>query len=133
MRILVCGSRDWDDEEAIFTVLNGYLRDDMPMTVINGGALGADAIATRWAMRNQSIWSESNPPEKLVELTVYPAQWEKYGNTAGPRRNMLMLADGKPDVVWCFINKPLHESRGSADMVRRARAAGVPTYVVTAS
>jgi len=133
VRILVCGSRDWGDEEAIFTVLNGYLRDDMPMTVINGGARGADAIATRWALLNQYVWSESNPSEKLVELRVYPAQWDQHGKTAGPRRNQLMLEGGKPDVCWAFTTKPLEESRGTADMVRRARAAGVPTYVVSAS
>jgi hypothetical protein len=133
MRVLVCGSRDWTDEQAIFTVLNGYLSHDMPMTVIEGGARGADSIAERWALIHQDTQSMSSPPEKLVELCVYPAQWEKYGRTAGPRRNMHMLADGKPDVVWAFVNKPLHESRGTADMVRRTRKAGIPTYVVNAT
>src|SRR6266536_1924225 len=85
-----------------------------------------------WTPR-PTVSSESNPSEKLVELRVYPAQWDQHGKAAGPRRNQLMLEGGKPDVVWCFISRPLDESRGTADMVRRARAAGVPTYVVSAT
>lgn len=131
-RVLVCGSRDWTDEEAIFTVLNGYLSDDMPMTVINGGARGADTVAWKWATYHLDDWSESSPPEKLVDLRVYRAQWREHGKAAGPIRNQQMLTEGKPDVAWCFVNKPLEESRGTADMVRRARAAGIPIYVVQA-
>jgi hypothetical protein len=40
-----------------------------------------------------------------------------------------MLDEGKPDVVWAFVDKPLAESRGTADMVRRAKKAGVPVFV----
>jgi hypothetical protein len=117
-RVLVCGSRDWNDEFAIWCVLNGYASDDLGVTVINGGALGADSIARKWAALNEQ------PCE------TYPADWSREGKAAGPIRNSRMLIDGKPEVVWAFITKDLEQSRGTADMVRRARLAGVPTYVV---
>jgi hypothetical protein len=41
-----------------------------------------------------------------------------------------MLDKGKPDVVWAFVSKPLEESRGTHDMVKRAKAADIPVYVV---
>lgn len=43
------------------------------------------------------------------------------GKAAGPIRNQRMLDEGKPDLVVAFPG-----GRGTADMVRRAKAAGVP-------
>lgn len=119
-RILIFGSRDWTDEEAISVVLNGYLSDVTPLEVLNGGAGGADRIAQAWADTN------------VVVCWTLEADWAKHGKGAGPIRNQAMLDEGKPDVAWGFVTKPLEESRGSADMARRARAVGVPTYVVSA-
>jgi hypothetical protein len=116
----VCGSRDWVDQYPVYCVLNGYCSDGFGVTVINGGARGADAIAGHWASLN------GEPGE------TYPADWRQHGKAAGPIRNQQMLTEGKPEVVWAFVTKPLEESRGTADMVRRARAAGIPTYVVSA-
>lgn len=115
--MLVCGSRDWTDEYAISCVLNGYRSDEIGITVINGGARGADRIAKWWADVNQE------PCE------TYPADWKRHGKAAGPIRNQQML-EAKPDVVWAFVSKPLESSRGTHDMVKRAKAAGIPVYVV---
>jgi hypothetical protein len=120
-RVLVCGSRDWADKYAIWCVLNGYLHDGFGVVVIQGGARGADAIAKHWADLN----SQPAP--------TYPADWNQHGKAAGAIRNQLMLAEEKPDMVWAFVTKPLEQSRGTADMVRRARAAGVRCYVVEAT
>jgi hypothetical protein len=121
-RILVCGSRDWDDPAPVAHALCGYLYYDAEysgeLVVIQGGAKGADELALKWAQGNECAW------------LTYPADWKKHGKAAGPIRNQQMLDEGKPDVVWAFVTRPLEESRGTADMVRRATAAGVPTYVV---
>lgn len=120
-RVLVCGSRDWDAGSPIAAILNGYLLTG-PLTVIEGGALGADRLARKWA-------------EDFARFGVthqqFPADWGTNGKAAGPIRNGQMLRDGKPDVVWAFTSKPLAQSRGTADMVKRAKAAGIPTYVVS--
>ena len=118
MRILICGSRDWTDVYAINCVLNGYLSDGDPITVISGMAKGADYIAAEWARLNE---------QALVE---FPPEWELYGKSAGPVRNREMLEQGKPEVVWAF--KTHVESRGTNHMVNLCRKAAVPTYVVTA-
>lgn len=124
MRLLVCGSRTFTDDRFLFRVLDGFLkeardtRDDI--VIIAGGARGADHFAERWANFDQ------------VPCEQYPADWDAHGKAAGPIRNQRMLDEGKPDVVIAFVDKPLAESKGTADMVRRARAAGVPTYVIEA-
>lgn len=117
MRVLVCGSRDWTDCFAINCVLNGYLSDGDPFTVISGMAKGADAIAAEWAVLNGQ------------ELLAFPAEWDMYGKSAGPVRNRQMLEEGKPDIVWAF--KTRVESRGTNHMVNLSRKAGVLTYEVT--
>ena len=56
---------------------------------------------------------------------VYMADWDGLGRKAGPIRNQRMLDDGKPDLGIAFPG-----GRGTADMVRRAREAGVETIQV---
>lgn len=64
-----------------------------------------------------------------LETESYPADWANFGKAAGPLRNQRMLDEGKPDLVVAFTND-LASSRGTRDMVRRAQAAGIPTWVV---
>ena len=105
MKALVCGGRTYDDREALDRAL-GLL----PITLlIHGGAPGADRLAGRWAH------------DHAVPYLVYFAEWNRYGRSAGNLRNTRMLVEGKPNVVIAFPG-----GNGTADMIRQARAAGVP-------
>jgi len=115
MRVLVCGGRDFADLGAVWSQLDTlhnlpqHLGGEGPITrIIQGGALGADRLASQWASSNG------------VRQLEYPADWRANGKAAGPIRNQAMIDDGKPDLVIAFPG-----GRGTADMVRRARAAGV--------
>ena len=114
-RILVCGSRTWSDMEALRTVLDP--RPDDGVVLIHGGARGADRLAGEYAAGRG--WP----------VEVYPADWNRHGKAAGPIRNKQMLDEGHPTEVIAFTDKPLYESRGTADMVRRATRAGIPVFV----
>jgi hypothetical protein len=59
---------------------------------------------------------QSKPDIKHVEMKP---DWKRHGPAAGPMRNQRML-DWGPDLVVAFAG-----GKGTADMVRRARAAGV--------
>lgn len=129
MRVLVCGDRNWTDRSIIYAILNGYswatdFDDGKKLVLIEGGARGADRFAAMWA----SLGDENDEPGQIEHL-AFPADWERYGKGAGPIRNQQMLTEGQPDVVLAFHDN-LAESRGTADMVRRAKAAGVPVYVI---
>jgi len=52
-------------------------------------------------------------------VTTFDADW-KLGKKAGPLRNQRMIDEGRPDLVVAFPG-----GKGTADMVRRAEAAGV--------
>ena len=110
MRVIVCGGRDYKDVEKVVATLNAY-----PIaSLATGGAPGADSIAYVWAQAGG-----------CPEVATYPADWATNGRAAGPIRNALMLADFKPDAVIAFPG-----GRGTADMVRRAKSAGVRVIVV---
>jgi hypothetical protein len=108
MKVIVCGGRDFKNLAFIWSNLDKIHADTPITSLMQGGASGADQLAGDWAKSKAGI-----------ERLVCKAQWEKYGNSAGPRRNARML-EWVPDLVVAFPG-----GRGTADMVRQARAAGV--------
>jgi len=108
IRVLVCGGRKYSDIGAVHRSLDAVHRRTPIDAVIDGGALGADAIARAWA------WDEE------IETVTFVADWEKDGRAAGPIRNRRMLDEGKPDLVLAFPG-----GRGTANMMALARKAGV--------
>ena len=119
MRVLVTGGRAYPNEEHVIRVLDGIHAVTPIVRVIEGGActtlyrgtpaerkVGADHFAARWATLHS------------VALATFHADW-RYGLGAGPARNGRMLLE-RPDLVVAFPG-----GRGTADMCRQARAAGV--------
>lgn len=111
MRVLVCGGRDFHDKPRVYCSLaeiNGA-HETAISTLIEGGATGADELAKAWAFYAS------------VPVETYRANWKADGRAAGPIRNQRMIDEGKPDLVVAFPG-----GRGTADMIRRAKAAGIP-------
>lgn len=109
MRVLVCGDRDWTDIGMIANELSKY---PLGTVIIEGEARGADKIARAVA------------EELGFEVAKFPADWAKHHKAAGPIRNQQMLDEGKPDLVLAFHDN-LMSSKGTLDMVKRARKASV--------
>lgn len=108
MRVLVCGGRAYGNRPRVNEVLDKLHSELGVSTMIDGAARGADQLAHEWAL---SVG---------VATERYPADWENQGTFAGPARNKRMLDEGQPDVVIAFPG-----GRGTADMIRKARRAGV--------
>lgn len=107
--ILICGDRNWTDFDLVSDVIAGL----QPTLVIQGGAKGADTCAREAAQVHKIPYLEFRP------------KWEDHGKAAGPIRNQQMLTEGKPDLVIAFHND-LPSSKGTKDMVTRARKARLP-------
>lgn len=115
MRVIVTGSRNWDDFTVVWIALTGLLADHpTDLTVVHGGCpTGADHYAAAWAAQYRS-----------VDVEPWPADWHRHGRAAGPLRNQQMV-DAGADLVLAFF-QPGAANRGTADCVRRAEAAGIP-------
>lgn len=113
MRVIVCGGRDFGAQLGEHILAYDTLFALGPdVTLVCGGARGADQMAIAW----------HNITGTPVE--VFPADWKKHGRAAGPIRNQQML-DAGADLVIAFPG-----GRGTADMVQRARKAGIPVREV---
>lgn len=117
MRVLVCGGRDYGKLQheklhllAEMAALHAKHRFAL---VIEGGAAGADTGAR--------LFGEIAG----VPIQTFKADWLRYGKRAGPIRNQQMLDEGRPDMVVAFPG-----GAGTADMVRRARSAGIEVFLV---
>lgn len=111
MRVLICGGRDFQNYLLFARVMRNLEIELGPFTtVMHGGAKGADWCAHLWA----------NSPIGSKQEIEFPAAWDIHGRKAGPLRNQKMLDEGKPDLVVAFPG-----GRGTADMVRKARAAKI--------
>ncbi len=115
--MIVTGSRNWADYLSIFL----ELQQTNPDLVVHGAARGAD---TATALACEEIG--------IPELPM-PAQWSRDGKAAGPLRNAEMLRVllalrmcGWEVEVLAF---PLGESKGTHDMIDRAKRAGISVTI----
>ena len=103
MKVIVCGGRDFNDREAVFSVMDLLLETHGMFDLIHGACpTGADALADEWAR------------ERGVKVVKFPADWSQ-GRKAGPVRNYQMAVSGA-EMCVAFPG-----GRGTADMVRRAK------------
>lgn len=125
VKVLVCGGRDYYDfltqgeaEDFIHSCLMSLPEppDKSRVIFISGMARGADHIPVRMVEEDRE-WGG---------LEKYYAEWQKYGNRAGPLRNIKMLEEGRPDMVIAF---PTPKSSGTHHMINISRKAGVPVFV----
>ena len=117
-RLLVTGSRTWDDPRTIGQALAVILaRHRGGVLLVHGGCpRGADAIAAACAARTPGY-----------KIEAHPADWHRYGRAAGHRRNAEMITLGA-DGCAAFIRAA---SPGSTTTVRLAEAAGIPIWLHT--
>lgn len=131
MRVLICGDREWPkDDPTIGVLLSGLLGYAQSiwedLYVIEGCARGADWQAHEWF---NGAHDGIHAIHDHVFHEHFPADWKGLGKRAGPLRNQAMLDIGRPELVFAFHDN-LEQSKGTADMVNRAKAAGKPTYVI---
>lgn len=113
MRVLVCGGREYSNTARVDSALDAVHAKHNITLIIEGGARGADRLGREWAK------------SRRVPFVTEDAEWKKYGAAAGSIRNAAMLVRHKPEAVVAF-----HGNSGTADMVAKARAAGVPVWEV---
>ena len=124
MNIGVVGSRTFDDYPLLDKTLDDIVEEiqstcrvekEEPITIISGGASGADAWAEIYAVKHK------------YELRIFEAEWNKYGKRAGPLRNKQIVEAS--DVIVAFWDG---KSAGTKNTIEEAgkRGSGVDLIVI---
>ena len=111
MRIMISGSREYDDYDFIRSVLEDAAGDARDVTVIHGAARGADRLGGEAA------------DEYGFKVEAYPADWA-VGRRAGPIRNAEMLSK-HIDIVLVFFKSGV-PNVGTRDAAKAALKMQVP-------
>ena len=118
-KLIIAGTRSFNDYELLRSILSTLFMKhhcwtiDWNEEIVSGGAPGADTLAVRYA-------TEANMPFK-----VFPADWKKYGRSAGQRRNRQMAEYADAAIVFWD-----GKSRGTQNMIQQMRELGKPVEVV---
>jgi len=119
MKLAIVGSRTFDDSFILIEWLHWFAAAEDSLwnnkvEVISGGCpKGADAMAKKAALIGE------------FKYTEFPADWDKYGKSAGFRRNQQIV--DACDVVLVFWDG---KSRGTQDTINKAKIAKKPTFIV---
>lgn len=112
-RVIVAGGRDFADRELMRDSMNTLWGEIGRYTVVSGGARGADSLG-------EEIASAAH-----IHIDLFPADWDRFGRSAGYRRNeqmalhsthLLAFWDGK--------------SRGTGHMIDLAHKHGLTVKIV---
>jgi hypothetical protein len=116
-KIIIAGGRDFNDtglmEKKITFLLSELIKQGTKVVIVSGTARGADRLGEAYAVRHG------------LEVKPYPADWNKYGKSAGYKRNEQMadIADG---LIAFWDGK----SRGTKHMIDTARRKGLQVKVI---
>jgi len=123
-RVIVTGSREFDDYTTVCLELGGVLKhlmataDPLPrIVVVHGAAKGADTLADKAARAFG------------MDVEPHPADWETHGKRAGFIRNAEMVALGADQVIALY--KQGAGNRGTDHCAKLAERAKIPVRRVT--
>lgn len=113
MRLIVAGSRGFTDRRRVFKALDKLYEQRIDLEIVSGLAKGPDTYGKEWAEKNG------------VPLHKFAANWDKFGKSAGYKRNEEMAKFG--DALAAFYDG---ESRGTMHMINLARKYGLKVAII---
>lgn len=114
MKVIIAGSRNFKDYQKLKKECNHFLQGQKNIEIVSGCHYkGADKLGIQYAN------------EKGFNLIKFPAEWNKFGKAAGPKRNKEMAIFS--DVLIAFWDG---RSRGTQNMILLANQKGLRIKVV---
>ena len=78
MKVIIAGSRDGISYDDVLKAMDECSWTNEITEIVSGKARGADTFGEQWAEENN------------IPIREFPADWKKFGKTAGPIRNEQM-------------------------------------------
>lgn len=113
IKVIIAGGRNFDDFNRLCQVCDEFLQDQNNIEIVSGAYKGADLLGEKYAAKR-------NHPIKQ-----FPADWRRYGKSAGLKRNIEMAAYA--DILIAFWDG---ESKGTKHMIKLATQAGFNVKVI---
>jgi len=113
IKVIIAGGRNFDDFNKLCQVCDEFLQDQNNIEIVSGAYKGADLLGERYAV-------ERNHPIKQ-----FPADWRRYGKSAGQKRNAEMAIYA--DALIAFWDG---ESKGTKHMIELATQTELKVRVI---
>ena len=88
LKVIVAGGRDFTEYSLLSDKLDNLFSKRDDVVIVSGMARSADSMAVKYAN------------EKKIRVSEFPAEWSKYGNRSGFRRNVEMARFADACVVF---------------------------------
>lgn len=114
-KIVIGGCRDYNNYIVFCKFVDMCLiriRYIEKITILSGHCSGVDLMAEKYAKQNG------------YGLEIYPAEWKRYGKSAGPIRNEIMIK--KANYVIAFWDKKSH---GTKNLIYNAKKYNKPIRI----
>jgi hypothetical protein len=119
MNIAIIGSRTFLDYNTLKQKLDEFVSQQQlsfsDITIVSGGAKGADSLAEMYANEN------------YTKLIVFKPDWEKFGRGAGYRRNVDIINNA--DIVFAFWDGASKGTKHSIDIAEKQGKAVITVEV----
>lgn len=120
IKVIIAGSRKYDDYATLVEKCDKILskkleNSNTQVVIVSGCAKGADSLGERYAV------------EKGLQVEKYPADWNRYGNSAGYRRNAQMAAIADALIAFPKLGEA---NKGTMNMIECARKRGLLIRII---
>ena len=113
IRVIIAGGRDFQDWDKLVEVCDKAFKDYQYVEIVSGAATGADKLGERYAN------------ERGHQIKRFPADWDKYGKSAGYRRNAEMA-----DYAGALIAFWDGQSKGTSHMINLAKGKELKILII---
>jgi hypothetical protein len=110
MFLIIAGSRNFHHAPTLELAMQEFQLH--PEVILHGAARGVDTLAQKYAEAH------------CISVVAFPAQWDRYGKSAGPIRNNLMAARGDALLALWDGSSP-----GTRHMILAAAQRGLPIFI----
>ena len=109
-KVIIAGSRGFSNYKLLKEKCNEYLREkrkEYNIIIISGGARGADTLGEKYAQ------------DEGFSLEVFPANWNKFGKSAGFIRNEQMAEIA--DALIAFWDEKSHGTKHMIEIMKNKK------------
>jgi glycerophosphoryl diester phosphodiesterase len=112
IKVIIAGGRNFADFNKLCQVCDKFLKDQNKLEIVSGAYKGADILGERYAA------------ERNHRIKQFPADWKRYGKSAGYKRNAEMAAYANALIAFWD-----GKSKGTKNMIDLAKQAGLKVRI----